>query len=254
MAEPYGQGVDARFNEPIGLALDQEGNLLVADSGNNAIRLVTMAGDVSTVVGNGKKGFADGAAADARFNEPSDIVVDGEGSIVIADRGNNRLRKIVGGQVTTIAGSSERGTADGAGTRARFKEPFRLALDERGRVLVTEYGRQDTLRMVEASLVPPLWMGPVEEAAKDSKAPMIAKAQAALAALADYGKLMEDGALADVVLLVGGKRFPAHRVVLAGQSEYFRGLFLSGMQEGKSEGGEGATGVQEIALGQVSGY
>jgi sugar lactone lactonase YvrE len=86
MAEPYGQGVDARFNEPIGLALDQEGNLLVADSGNNAIRLVTM----STVVGNGEKGFADGAASDARFDEPSDIVVDGEGSIVIADRGNNR--------------------------------------------------------------------------------------------------------------------------------------------------------------------
>ena len=52
---------------------------------------------------------------------------------------------------------------------------------------------------------------------------------------------MEDGNLADVVLVVEGERFPAHRGVLAAQSEYFRGLFLSGMQGARSEGG-----VQEI--------
>ncbi len=99
--------------------------------------------------------------------------------------------------------------------------------------------------MVEASLAPPLWMGPVEEAAEDSEAEMAAKTQAKLPALEDYGKLVEDGALADVVLLVEGERFPAHRGVLAVRSEYFYGLFLSGMQGGGSEGG-----VQEIS--QVS--
>ena len=223
-----------------GLALDAEENLLVADSGNNAIRRVTMAGAVSTVAGNGEKGFADGAGAAARFNWPCDLVVDGEGVIVVADLKNHRLRKIVGGQVTTLAGSSEPGTADGAGAVARFNEPCRLALDERGRLLVTEWGRKDTLRVVEASLAPPLWMGPVEEAAEDSEAPK--PMTAAFAALQqDYGELVEDGALADVVLVVDGERFPANRVVLAAQSEYFRGLFLSGMQGGSSEGG-----VQEI--------
>jgi sugar lactone lactonase YvrE len=117
------QGADARFNQPIGLALDAEENLLVADWGNHAIRRVTMAGAVSTVAGNGEKGFADGAVAAARFNGASDLVVDGEGVIVVADFHNHRLRKIVGGQVTTLAGSSEPGTADGAGAVARFNQP-----------------------------------------------------------------------------------------------------------------------------------
>ena len=208
-----GQGAGARLNGPSGLALDQEGNLLVADCGNNAI----MSG---AVAGNGEKGFADGAAAAARFNHPADVVVDGEGAIVVADMNNHRLRKIMGGQVTTLAGSSERGTADGAGAVSRFKHPHSLALDERGRLLVAELGREDTLRVVEASLAPPLWMGPVEEAAE---ALMPAKTLAKLAALKNYGKLLEDGTLTDVVLVVEGERFPAHRAVLAVQSENFSG-------------------------------
>jgi hypothetical protein len=81
-------------------------------------------------------------------------------------------------------------------------------------------------------------MGPVEEAAE---AAMPAKTQAKLAALENYGKLLEDCTLADVVLVVDGERFPAHRVILAARSEYFRGLFLSRIQGGSSEGG-----VQEI--------
>ena len=62
---------------------------------------------------------------------------------------------------------------------------------------------------------------------------------------ADYGQLVEAAELADVVLVVEGERFPAHRNVLVVRSEYFRGLLLSGMQEG---GG----GQQEIPLGEVS--
>jgi DNA-binding beta-propeller fold protein YncE len=239
-----GQGAVARFNCPASLALDLEGNVLVADFNNSAIRRVTMAGVVSTVAGNGEKGFADGEGKAARFNQPIGIVVDGEGAIVVADNGNNRLRKIVGRQVTTLAGSSEAGTADGEGANARFNQPFRLALDERGRLLVTEFRRHDQLRVVEASLAAPLWMGPVEEAGVT----VPAKAHAAIAALLqDYAKMVEnsDSELADVVLLVDGERFPAHRCVLAARSEYFRGLFLSGMQEGTSEGG-----VQKI--GEVS--
>jgi hypothetical protein len=104
-----------------------------------------MAGAMSTVAGNGEAGFADGADAAVRFNRPIDLVVDGEGVIVVADRDNHRLRKIVGGQL-----------------------------------LVAETGRKDTLRVVEASLAPPLWMGPVEKAAEESEAAMPAKAHAAL--------------------------------------------------------------------------
>jgi hypothetical protein len=150
-----GQGSDARFDEPRGLALDPDGNLLVADYGNDAIRLVTMTGAVSTVAGNGvEKGFADGVGAAARFNGPVDIVVDMAGIMVVADQGNHRLRKIVGGQVTTVKGSSEACTANCTVAGACFNKPTRLALDEQGRVLVTEFGREDTLRVVEVCLEP----------------------------------------------------------------------------------------------------
>ena len=97
-----------------------------------------MDGAVSTVAGNGEAGYADGEGVAARFNSPQDVVVDKVGKIVVTDFNNGRLRKIVGRQVTTLAGGSEAGTADGAGAGARFQEPFALALDERGCLLVAE--------------------------------------------------------------------------------------------------------------------
>ena len=173
----------------------------MSDFGNHAIRCVTIAGVVNTVADNGEKGFVDGVTAAARFKWTYDLVVDGEGVIVVADTDNHRRRKIVVGQVTTVAVRSEPGTADGADTVARFNGTHRLALDERGSLLVVVMtggeGKEDTLRVVEASLAPLMRMGPVEEAAQDSEAMIPAKTQAKFA---DYGMLVEDGALADVVL------------------------------------------------------
>jgi DNA-binding beta-propeller fold protein YncE len=230
-----GQGAAARFNCPAGLARDKDGSILVADRGNNAVRRVTMEGAVSTVAGNGEAGYADGEGAAARFNWPVDVVVDKEGTILVADRGNNMLRKIVGRQVTTLAGGSEAGTADGAGAGARFNEPFALALDERGRLLVAEGNRKDTLRVVEASLAPPAWMGPVDAAAEAAAEAHEEKVQQIEQLLGDYGKLVDDGELADGVFVVEGERFPLHRNVLAVRSEYFRARFKSGMQDGGSK-------------------
>jgi hypothetical protein len=85
----------------------EDGSILVADGENNAVRRVTMEGAVSTVAGNGEAGYADGEGAAARFYDPTDVVVDKEGSILVADSGNNMLRKIVGRQVTTVACGSE---------------------------------------------------------------------------------------------------------------------------------------------------
>jgi DNA-binding beta-propeller fold protein YncE len=161
-----GKGEGARFFYPVGLARDQDGSILVGDLGNNAVRRVTMEGEVSTLAGNGEEGYADGEGAAARFNGPRDVVVDREGTIVVVDMHNGRLQKIVGRQVTTLAGSPEAGTADGAGAGARFKPPSRLALDERGRLLVSECGRVDSLRVVDTSLAPPVWMGPVDALAE----------------------------------------------------------------------------------------
>jgi hypothetical protein len=219
------------FNYPKGLARDTDGSILVADARNNAARRVTMEGEVSTVAGNGMAGSADGEGAAARFDWPALVVVDKEGTIVVAEYHNQRLRKIVGRQVTTLAGGSEAGTADGAGAGARFKLPVALALDERGRLLVADYDRADTLRVVDASLAPPAWMGPVDAAAEAHEE----KAQQMVQLVGDYGKLVEDGKLADGVFVVEGERFPMHRSVLAARSEYFRARFKSGMQDGGSK-------------------
>ena len=103
---------------------------------------------------------------------------------------------------------------------------------------MSEFGRADTLRVVEAGLAPPAWMGPVAAAGATE-----AERKDVDPVLQNYGKLLEDGDLADVVFVVGGQRFLAYRGVLAARSEYFRGLFKSGMQDG---------GTREVCYEDVS--
>jgi hypothetical protein len=91
---------------------------------------------------------------------------------------------------------------------------------------VGELGRADTLRVVDASLTPPAW---VAAEAHEEKAQQIKQL------VGDYGKLVEDGELADGVFVVEGERFPLHRNVLAARSEYCRARFKSGMQDGGSK-------------------
>jgi hypothetical protein len=109
-------------------------------------------------------------------------------------------------------------------------------LDERGRLLVAEYRRADnTLRVVDASLAPSALMGPVDGSAEAAAEAHEEKAQQMVQLVGDYGKLVEDGELADGVFVVEGERFPMHRNVLAARSEYFRARFNSGMQNGGSK-------------------
>ncbi|WDF81206.1 NHL repeat-containing protein [Mucilaginibacter sp. KACC 22773] len=90
-----GKGAKASFYYPGGMCLDASGNLYVADNGSNKIRKVTAQGDVTTVAGNGVEGFANGPAASASFNRPTDVAVDIFGYIYVADWQNNMIRKIV---------------------------------------------------------------------------------------------------------------------------------------------------------------
>ncbi|MBL9212269.1 MAG: hypothetical protein JNL92_17550 [Opitutaceae bacterium] len=126
-----GNGTSARFNMPFGLAIDANGNLLVADSGNNAIRRVNPAGLVTTVAGATSAGAVDGPAAAARFNQPRGVSVDGSGNIYVADYGNQLLRQITaGGSVSTLAGSTGiAGSVDSVGGSARFYDPTGVVAD-----------------------------------------------------------------------------------------------------------------------------
>ena len=139
--EGYSEGVAgaAAFHTPSGIAFDAAGNLLVADTGNNAIRKVTMQGVVTTLAGDGTAGFLDGPARQARFNGPIGVAVDKAGNVYVADTYNDRIRRIgVDGNVTTVAGSGAPGALDGLGAAAMFDTPTGIAIDAQGVLYVAD--------------------------------------------------------------------------------------------------------------------
>ena len=135
-----GTGTGASFDFPRGVAVDSSGNVIVADMNNHRIRKVTPGGVVNTLAGSGTGGFSDGTGAGASFNLPRGVALDSSGNAIIADLGNQRIRKVSpGGVVTTLAGSGTGGFADGTGTGASFYDPTGVAVDSRDNVYVADY-------------------------------------------------------------------------------------------------------------------
>jgi DNA-binding beta-propeller fold protein YncE len=90
-----GPGAEARFNSPKGLAVDRNGMIYVADSGNQTIRRISPDGRVSTFAGKpGKRGTVDGQGAAARLDLPSSIAIDSSGTLYVVNGEDNRIRKI----------------------------------------------------------------------------------------------------------------------------------------------------------------
>lgn len=134
-----GPAASARFNTLAGIDMDGQGTMYVADLGNHCIRKV-QGGQVSTVAGQCKPlsgAFQDGPTSTARFNVPGDVAA-GTGALFVADTFNHRLRKIAGGQVSTVAGSGQAGFADGKASLAAFKYPAGLGLDGQGGVILAD--------------------------------------------------------------------------------------------------------------------
>ena len=127
-----GTGTAARFDRPYGLALASDGALLVADQNNNSIRKVTLAGVVTTLTGLGpaQAGQVNGSLTTATFNHPQDVATFGS-TIYVADHDNHVIRKIAGGNVSTVAGNGTAGFVDAQGTAAAFfgLEGFALTAD-----------------------------------------------------------------------------------------------------------------------------
>jgi RHS repeat-associated protein len=133
-----GTGLSAGFKEPVGLALDPAGNLYVADSGNDKIRMITPSGNVMTLAGTGRPGYGDGSAALALFKGPRGIAVSPLGVVYVADTKNHAVRKIANGVVSTLAGTTHGGSVDGAPNVAEFKEPSGIALDDKGDLWIAD--------------------------------------------------------------------------------------------------------------------
>ena len=139
-----GAGSAASFNQPEGVAVDTHGNVYVADTGNNEIRMITPAGVVSTLAGTPVAGSADGTGATAAFNHPTGVAVDSSGDLIVADLGNNEIRRVTpAGVVTTLAGALSPGSADGTGAAASFSSPQAVAIDPAGNVYVADGGNNE---------------------------------------------------------------------------------------------------------------
>src|SRR5207244_2729857 len=134
-------GANARFNGPIGLALDPAGNLFVSDSNNHTIRKIAPAREVTTWAGIPlENGYVDADRRAANCFQPAELTFDPHGALYVADSMNHAIRKIASdGKVSTVAGfPNHPGSTDGENQRARFYNPYGLAFLPSGELAVAD--------------------------------------------------------------------------------------------------------------------
>lgn len=135
-----GPSANAQFNLPSGMALDANGNLIIADRSNHVIRGVS-GGNVSTISGVGQAGFANGDMfQQAQYNNPVGVAIDGS-MIYVADFENHAIRRInlQTQQVSTIAGNGTPGFINGNSTVSRLNFPAGIVLDGNGNLIIADY-------------------------------------------------------------------------------------------------------------------
>jgi sugar lactone lactonase YvrE len=143
-----GKDAGTLFKWPTGLAVDDNGNLFVADFNDNLIRKVTRSGIVSTFAGTGKGGYQDGTGKISMFHGPQSVAFEGNGNLVVADADNFRIRRITpDGKVTTVAGHDHSAYRDGSVMVARFVYPTGVTVDSDGIIFVADQGSH-TIRKI----------------------------------------------------------------------------------------------------------
>jgi sugar lactone lactonase YvrE len=150
-----GPASGATLVSPIGVAVDNSGNVFVADQQNSRTRKIDAAGIIHTVAGTGTSGFSGdgGAAIYAKLNAPNDVTVDLQGNLYIADFKNHRIRKVdTAGIIITIAGTGVAGsTGDGGpATDALLNLPAGVKVDPLGNIYIADYGN-NKVRIVNTS-------------------------------------------------------------------------------------------------------
>jgi DNA-binding CsgD family transcriptional regulator/sugar lactone lactonase YvrE len=152
-----GAAAGAQLNSPLGLALDNKGSLYIADSGNNRVRRVDSVTGIITTVAGSSAAYGDtgdeGQATKARLALPAGVVIGSDGSIYIADTGNNRVRRVSrNGVITAVAGSGKPGfSGDGRpAAAAMLNGPSGLSLGKGGSLYIADSGNHRIRKVEEA--------------------------------------------------------------------------------------------------------
>lgn len=150
-----GSAISAHINAPSAIAIDGAGNIFFADTGNNAIREINSAGNISTIAGTlGIAGFSgDGHAATlAQLSAPQGFAFDASGDLYIADTGNNRIREVdTSGNIKTVAGNGILGFAGdgGAALSGQFNSPWGICIATDNSLYIADFGN-NRIRKIDA--------------------------------------------------------------------------------------------------------
>jgi hypothetical protein len=158
-----GPATEAQLQSPLGVAVDQIGDLYIADANNHRIRKVIAATDIiTTVAGSGVAAYGgdNGPASDAQLNYPVCVAMDGAGNLYIADAYNHRIRKVIAatGIITTVSGSGPTGPGNGGfsgdggpATDAELNFPSGVAVDGQGNLFIADNGNHRIRKVIAAT-------------------------------------------------------------------------------------------------------
>jgi uncharacterized protein (TIGR03437 family) len=148
-----GPAASAQLTSPYGAAVDSAGNLYIADDGNHLVRKVSN-GVVTTVAGGGASLGDNGPATSARLTWPCGVAVDSAGNLYIADQGDNRIRRVSNGVITTVAGDGTWGYSgdNGPATSAQLSGPWGVAVDAAGNLYIADT-RNNRIRKVSNGVI-----------------------------------------------------------------------------------------------------
>ena len=152
----YGStGNNARLNTPYGICVDASGNIFVSDNFNHKIKRLSPSGRCQTLAGTGSAGdVVDNNGLLCQFSVPSGIAVDKAGMLYVCDTGNSKIKKIwPNGKVTTLAGATGGGFANGNGTDAKFNGPSGVCVDQNATLYVADTGNYRVRKIDEAGNV-----------------------------------------------------------------------------------------------------
>jgi sugar lactone lactonase YvrE len=168
-----GNAAESELDQPQAVAVTSDGDVLIADTGNNRVLAVTPSGKIGVVAGDGIAGYKGdgGRAAVAELNQPAGLAVDGQDNVYIADSSNNVIRRVDAktGDITTVAGDYAADAAGnglggdtgdgGAATKAQLNDPQGIAIDSSGNLFIADTFNNAVRAVTPAGTIQTLWTG-----------------------------------------------------------------------------------------------